>query len=175
MSLMTQKKQSDLLDAAPSQAGPDAIHDANSAMHGQLRQTDGLADQQSLLSPAQSAPVQCHGGGTQDPARVQQAAAQGVSGGGGRLPHLERIQQSFGDHDVANVQAHMGGGAGAACEAIGASAYATGNSVAFKGTPDLFTAAHEAAHVVQQRAGVSLSGGVGSVGDTYEQNADAGG
>ncbi|MCA9515409.1 MAG: hypothetical protein KC635_10730, partial [Myxococcales bacterium] len=32
---------------------------------------------------------------------------------------------------------------------------------------------HEAAHVVQQRAGVSLSGGVGAVGDRYEQHADA--
>jgi peptidoglycan hydrolase-like protein with peptidoglycan-binding domain len=36
----------------------------------------------------------------------------------------------------------------------------------------LFTAAHEAAHVVQQRAGVSLDGGVGQVGDRHEQHAD---
>ena len=171
MTFTTQKKQSDLLDTPASTVARQPIDGASSAMHGQLRQSGALADQQSLLAP--SAPVQCHGGGTQDPAMVQQAAAQGVSGGGGRLPHLERIQHSFGDHDVANVQAHTGSGAGAACEAIGASAYATGNSVAFNGTPDLFTAAHEAAHVVQQRAGVSLSGGVGSVGDSYEQNADA--
>ena len=31
----------------------------------------------------------------------------------------------------------------------------------------------KAAHVVQQRAGVSLKGGVGEVGDRYEQHADA--
>src|SRR6185503_888478 len=39
--------------------------------------------------------------------------------------------------------------------------------------PDLHTAAHEAAHVVQQRAGVQLKGGVGEAGDPYERHADA--
>jgi cell wall-associated NlpC family hydrolase len=56
---------------------------------------------------------------------------------------------------------------------MGASAYATGNSVAFAKTPDLHIAAHEAAHVVQQRGGVQLKGGVGTVGDPYERHADA--
>ena len=37
---------------------------------------------------------------------------------------------------------------------------------------DLHIAAHEAAHVVQQRGGVQLKGGVGEVGDAYEQHAD---
>jgi hypothetical protein len=45
--------------------------------------------------------------------------------------------------------------------------------VAFADTPDLHTAAHEAAHVVQQRSGVHLKAGVGEVGDSYERNADA--
>ena len=48
-----------------------------------------------------------------------------------------------------------------------------GNNVAFAQTPDLHLAAHEAAHVVQQRQGVSLSTGVGQVGDSYERHADA--
>jgi hypothetical protein len=56
---------------------------------------------------------------------------------------------------------------------MGAQAYATGNHVAFAAPPDLHTAAHEAAHVVQQRAGVQLKGGVGEAGDPYERNADA--
>lgn len=56
---------------------------------------------------------------------------------------------------------------------MGARAYAMGNHVAFGIQPDLHTAAHEAAHVVQQRAGVSLSGGVGQAGDAYERHADA--
>ncbi len=56
---------------------------------------------------------------------------------------------------------------------MGSSAFATGSSVAFaKGSPDLHTAAHEAAHVVQQQQGVSLKEGVGQVGDRYEQHAD---
>ncbi len=88
------------------------------------------------------------------------------------MPHQEAIQQSFGRHDVSGVKAHVGGAAAEASDAMGAQAYATGDHVAFRGAPDLHTAAHEAAHVVQQRGGVSLKGGVGAVGDRYEQHAD---
>ncbi len=88
------------------------------------------------------------------------------------MPHFDAIQQSFGGHDIGAIQAHTGGAAASASEAMGAEAYATGDHVAFKGAPDLHTAAHEAAHVVQQKAGVSLAGGVGQVGDSYEQHAD---
>jgi hypothetical protein len=45
--------------------------------------------------------------------------------------------------------------------------------VAFARSPDLHTAAHEAAHVVQQRGGVQLKGGVGEAGDSHERHADA--
>ncbi|MCA9517484.1 MAG: DUF4157 domain-containing protein, partial [Myxococcales bacterium] len=110
------------------------------------------------------------GGGTD---QVHAAAAQGIASGGGALPHVGAIQQAFGKHDVSGVQAHTGSAAAAANDAMGANAYATGNHVAFKGAPDLHTAAHEAAHVVQQRGGVALDGGVGKVGDSYEQHADA--
>jgi hypothetical protein len=90
------------------------------------------------------------------------------------LPHADRIQASFGpDHDVSSVQAHVGGPAEAACSAMGAVAYATGTQVAFKSAPDLHTAAHETAHVVQQRAGVSLKDNVGQTGDVHERHADA--
>src|SRR6185436_5601129 len=71
-----------------------------------------------------------------------------------------------------NIVAHVGGPAAGACEQMSANAYATGNHVAFRGAPDLHTAAHEAAHVVQQRAGVRLADGVGQPGDEYERNAD---
>jgi hypothetical protein len=40
------------------------------------------------------------------------------------------------------------------------------------GAPSVHTAAHEAAHVVQQRGGVQLKGGVGETGDAYERHAD---
>ena len=104
---------------------------------------------------------------------IHAAAAQGLSGGGGKLPHGEQIQQSFGGYDISNVQAHTGSAADQATGAMGANAYATGNNVVLgqKGQ-DLHTTAHEAAHVVQQRAGVSLSGGVGKSGDGYEKHAD---
>lgn len=140
----------------------------------------GLSDQQAALAPgaasyavqrAALAPVQMHGGG--DTSQVHEAAAHGVSGSGGSLPHLDTIQGAFGRHDVGSVQAHTGSAAQEASRSMGAEAYATGNDVAFGSAPSLHTAAHEAAHVIQQRAGVSLSGGVGQVGDSYEQHADS--
>jgi len=103
---------------------------------------------------------------------IQNAAALGVAGAGRRLPHAETIQRLFGRHDVCGVEAHVGGDAATASRAIGAEAYATGHHVAFASSPNLHTAAHEAAHVVQQRGGVQLKGGVGESGDAYEQHAD---
>ncbi len=113
-----------------------------------------------------------HRGGNPD-ADVHAAAEAGVRGGGGALPFADRIQHSFGSFDVSGIRAHTGGDARQANESMGSMAYATGSDVAFRGAPDLFTAAHEAAHVIQQQAGVQLRGGVGEVGDRYEQHADA--
>lgn len=103
---------------------------------------------------------------------AQETADAGVSGGGESLPFLDQIQAAFGKHDVSGVGAHVGGDAAGACEALGANAFATGDQVAFAGAPSLHTAAHEAAHVVQQRQGVQLEGGLGQSGDSYEQHAD---
>ena len=103
---------------------------------------------------------------------VQQAAARGVAGAGSELPYRDRIRSLFGRYDISGVKAHVGGEAATASRAIGAEAYATGNHVAFAGPPSLHTAAHEAAHVVQQRGGVQLKGGVGESGDAYEQHAN---
>jgi hypothetical protein len=100
-------------------------------------------------------------------------AASGVEGMGGLMPYLDTLQPLFGKHDLGGVRAHTDGAAAAANHALGAEAFATGNDVAFAtGSPSLHTAAHEAAHVVQQRAGVHLKGGVGAEGDVYEQHAD---
>jgi len=112
-------------------------------------------------------------GGDAAPADAAPAiAAQGTEGTGSALPHLGAIQRAFGRHDLSGVIAYVGGGAAAASRALGAEAYATGDRVAFTSAPDLHTAAHEAAHVVQQRGGVHLAGGVGSEGDAYERHAD---
>lgn len=125
-----------------------------------------LAEQERTL-----APVQRRGEG-RGGADVQAVASAGVRGASGALPHLEAIQASFGRHDVSHARAQIGGSAAEASRSIGASAYATGDRVGFAAPPSLHTAAHEAAHVVQQRAGVSLLGGVGRAGDAYERHAD---
>ncbi len=131
------------------------------------------------LGVAPQAPVQARGdmGGTDVTSgqrSIHESAAAGVSEGGSALPHSERIRASFGPaHDVSHVRAHVGGAAAVASEAIGAEAYATGNHIAFREAPDVHTAAHEAAHVIQQQQGVQLSGGVGQASDIYERHADA--
>jgi hypothetical protein len=108
-----------------------------------------------------------------DARTVRATAAEGTAGAGGPLPHLTEIQRAFGRHDVSHVSAHHGARAAAAARAIGARAYTAGERVAFAGSPDVRTAAHEAAHVVQQRGGVHVQNGVGAVGDAYERHADA--
>ena len=172
------------LDTAQAQPASPEVQAAPAAATQSTasRSTAGYEQARSALSPAnpgsgyaaQAAaltPVQRRGGdGT---AGVHQAAAAGTRGSGGSLPHVDRIQASFGQHDVSGVRAHAGSEASAACASMGASAYATGEDVAFQGAPSLHTAAHEAAHVIQQRSGVSLSGGVGRAGDSYEQHADS--
>lgn len=100
-------------------------------------------------------------------------AGDGVRGASGSLPFLDRIQKSFGSHDISGVQAHQGADAERANAAMGSRAYASGDHVAFGGSPDLHTAAHEAAHVVQQAGGLRLKGDAGTPGDAHERHADA--
>lgn len=157
------------VEAAPTGAGAgsSAVQRSANPVRSQLLNASGLAAQNAIL-----APVQLQGGGKSSTDAVHSTAQTGVAGGGAALPHLEAVQARFGRHDISGVSAHTDAGAAQACDALGADAYATGSSVAFKGAPSLHTAAHEAAHVVQQRAGVQLKGGVGSAGDRYEQHAD---
>jgi hypothetical protein len=102
-------------------------------------------------------------------------AAGGTWGTAQPLPYADTIQQAFGpSYDLSSIMAHVGGSmASAACSALGAAAYAMGEHVVFPSPPDLFTTTHEVAHVMQQRDGVQLAGGVGRRGDAYERNADA--
>ena len=160
---------------APVQQKPAAS--ADPARHERAQRTQQWLDtatRPDLHPPPAAAAdaVQMHGQEAQPAGDVHQLASAGIAGAATSLPHRDRIQQSFGNHDVSNVQAHVGGPAAEASQAMGAQAYATGSHVAFRETPDLHTAAHEAAHVVQQRAGVQLAGGVGQTGDAYERHAD---
>src|SRR6187401_1820495 len=72
--------------------------------------------------------------------KVQEVANEGISGGGGPLPHRDAIQSSFGHHDIGQVQSHTGGTAASSAKEMGAEAYATGNHVAFGQSPSLHTA-----------------------------------
>jgi hypothetical protein len=143
--------------------GPREPHDGDGVPDGDLSFVDSLV----------GAPVQAKGPSTSSADERHALAAEGTRGGGGSLPFLAEIQGSFGRHDVSSIVAHTDARAASATEQMGASAFATGNHVAFGGAPGLHTAAHEAAHVVQQKKGVSLAGGVGEEGDAYELHADA--
>ncbi len=124
------------------------------------------------LSDLDGEAVQMSGGGRK--ASVKALAAQGAEGSAGSLPHANVIREAFGHHDLGGVRAHTGPQAQAATEAMGARAYAKGQDIVFgAGGTSLFTAAHEATHVVQQRAGIKPPGGVGSPGDPLEQQANA--
>lgn len=107
------------------------------------------------------------------PTAISQIAASGFAGPAQQLPHLDRIQRCFGRYDVSGIKAHTGEAASGAAQSLGAQAYTQGERVAFSGTPSLHTAAHEAAHFLQQRTGVHLKAGIDTPGDAYERHADA--
>ena len=139
-------------------------------------------DRDALSEGRSSAPLvqRALAGAPRDPdtgastAWIHETAQRGVRGAGDPLPHLPAIQRAFGKHDVRDVRAHLDAEAGAASRSIGAQAYTTGRHVAFAhAAPSLRLVAHEAAHVVQQRGGVRLKGGVGEHGDPCERHADA--
>jgi hypothetical protein len=105
--------------------------------------------------------------------RVHSLAAKGVSQASSPLPGAARIQAAFGRHDISGVRAQIGGPAAEVSQMLGARAYTLGQRIGFEREPDVRLAAHEAAHVVQQRCGVSLKDGIGRPGDKYERQADA--
>src|SRR6266496_2427405 len=88
------------------------------------------------------------------------------------LPFVDTVQRSFGRHDISHIRAHTGSEAATKAWAIGADAFAQGQDVTFLRPPSLQTSAHEAAHVLQQQAGVDIPGGMGREGDAYERHAD---
>lgn len=100
-------------------------------------------------------------------------AKQGLQDGGQRVPFERQIQASFGHYDVSKISAHLGKSAARSSRALGAEAYATGGHIVFGSAPSMRTAAHEAAHAIQQQQGVKLPEGVSAPDDHYEKQADA--
>ncbi|HWO20973.1 MAG TPA: DUF4157 domain-containing protein [Kofleriaceae bacterium] len=165
---------SSLVDGLSSAGGAEALGPGKRTLTEQLPSAGPVMRKAGAPPTADNAPAQLRASGDAAPSANMHGVAQsGLQGSAQALPHLDLIQRSFGTHDVSGIRAFVGGPAADASRAMGAQAYATGSATAFAATPDLHTAAHEAAHVVQQRAGVQLSGGVGQEGDAYEQHADA--
>ena len=104
---------------------------------------------------------------------IRSVAKSGFKGNPGTYPFRQKIQAAFGSHDISNVKTFSDASAKQANTRLGALAYASREKVAFRGYPDLHTAAHEAAHIIQQRQGVRLDDGTGRKGDPYERHADA--
>lgn len=111
------------------------------------------------------------GGSAVRAAGVRAIAEEGMAGSAGDLPYLSVLQPAFGAHDLRGVKAYVGGPAARAASRIGARAYTVGDRIAFRERPDLRTAAHETAHVVQQRGGDGQPGG--EPAGRHEQHADA--
>lgn len=89
------------------------------------------------------------------------------------MPYQAELTRSFGPaHDLTSIRAHVGGAAEQSARTMGAQAYATGQDVVLPTDPSLQLVAHEVTHVLQQRRGVQLLGGVGEVGDPHEREAD---
>lgn len=123
---------------------------------------DDLLDMQDTMGNA----------GVASMAEGMRASGAGIPSGGGPLPHRDTLERAFGT-DLGHVRAHEGSAAAEASEAQGAEAFATGNEVVFGAQPDLWLAAHETAHVVQQAGGLHRSGGEDRDSDPLERSADA--
>ena len=151
------------ISALPSPGERSAIRSPDAAPGVQLQAAGNLLQRIAIFS-----------GGAAGEGAVRDVATAGLSGGSGPLPYLDRIQSAFGSHDVRGVRAHTGEPAHKSASALAAEAYTYGSHTVFSKAPSLRTAAHEAAHTVQQRSGsVHLQGGIGQVGDRWERNADA--
>ena len=98
-------------------------------------------------------------------------ARRGLTGPAAPFPHADVLERAFGQ--PLGARAFLGPDAARAAGQLGARAYALGDSVAFaSAAPDLHTAAHEAAHVLQGSAGVSPAANAATGGD-LERHADA--
>lgn len=89
------------------------------------------------------------------------------------LPFKDRIQASFGAHDLDGIKSHQGPIATTSARALGATAFAVGEHAVFARSPSLYEAAHEAAHIVRARSGDGPNSGLNRPGDVHEERAHA--
>jgi len=107
-----------------------------------------------------------------EPATAHDEAHAVLAHAGSALPYRDLIQQAFGRHDLSGVRAVTGGPARQAGDRLDALAFTSGTTIGFREAPDLRLAAHESAHVIQQRHGLRMADGMGRPGDRWERHAD---
>ncbi|HET6764257.1 MAG TPA: DUF4157 domain-containing protein, partial [Longimicrobiaceae bacterium] len=136
--------------AAPTRANERTAHPAAPPRAGDARGQAGREVRADYFAP-------------RDPERVARAGLDG----GQPLPGRAALERSFGT-GLGDVRVHSGPRARAACERLGAEAYAVGSDVAVRGRPSPWLLAHEVAHTIQQRRG----GGGGAADHALEGEAD---
>src|SRR5690349_13726310 len=81
-------------------------------------------EEEKSALPVVQAKCACCGGGSckhdhPEPAGLRHTAREGVADANRPLPHFDRIQTSFGRHDVSEARAQVGGPAARANESMG--------------------------------------------------------
>ena len=159
--------------SGPAQSGGSSAARAGAAsgpMSAHQGGTSGFADQAAAASPKGGAGVQMKGNGGGDGSDKIAVAEAAIRGPEVALPHRAKLEASFGE-DLSHVKAHCDP---KATQAMGAEAFAYGDHIVLADvSPSLKLVAHEVTHVIQQREGVNLAGGVGRAGDAHEVDADA--
>ena len=142
------------------------IHPTAQAHRGQREGSHGTSSDGAIGNQA-NLRARASGSPARSPARFPHEAERA-------LPHRQAIERSFGPgHDFSGIKAQIGGSAGRWNATLGATASTRGDRMAFSGEPTLDEAAHEAAHVVQQRQGAFPPGGLSRARDGWELQADA--
>jgi len=164
-------------------SSPSPVPSATSSVRNVMRKASGFASQEAMLAPR---PVQRRNviarkeSGDFDSrldalsanANPEQVGERGVAGGGSGIPFRKEMETTFGT-DLGAVQAYSGPAATAACESLGAEAYAMDDKIAFKSaSPDKGTVAHEVTHALQHQGGVATKS-QSALGDAAEQEARA--
>lgn len=106
---------------------------------------------------------------------VAKIAQSGMQSPSSPLPFMGQLESAFKPHDISGIQAHMGSAAKKSAEGLNSAAFAANEHIVFGRQPDLFTAAHEVAHVVDQRRRPAPKSGNGlsQPKDSGEQLADS--
>src|SRR5260370_1370581 len=92
-------------------------------------------EEEEAASGTQVQKCSCCGGGSckhDERVGIHNTARGGVANASQPVPHLDRIQSSFGRHDVSGARAVVGGEAESANRNMGSLAYAAGDRIAFQ-------------------------------------------